>query len=346
VHKRSRLLANLLQAVLATALVVGFVVVLVWQQGASEGTDEAASRRSEPEPRPTAAVALAPRVVIEEDRGRLLVGPRTTLRRKPKPTHRTIPGMSFRVASFNVLGHRHTQPGGQHAGMPDSARRMGGAVAAWRRHGVDVVGTQEMQPENIRAFHHHGGGTFAIWPGSSQGRKEGANSVVWRRSTFAFIEGRFLTIPYLDGQPFPMPYVKLRHLATDREIWVASVHNPADKGRPGFHGRMRGVALGNEVALANSLGADGTPVFLTGDFNDRAPAFCRITTGTALQAANGGSTGAGCAPPGRMDVDWVFGPDSVSFGGFGSLRMPGVSDHPLVVATATVPQRRERIPGR
>lgn len=359
-HKRSRLIANLVQGVLASALVVGFLVVVLWEGapeaadrgthasdspiGASDSPVEAATKDSD-----TRAGDTKGRTKLSPRDGKLLLGPRTELKARPKPklpTHRTIPDFTFRIASFNVLGHKHTERGGHKASLPGSAQRMGGTIGAWGRQGIDVVGTQEMQPENIAAFHRQGGGTYAIWPGSGHGREAGANSVVWRRSTFAFVEGRFLTVPYLGGKPWPMPYVKLRHLATGRDIWIASFHNPADRGQPGFHGRMRSIALGKEVALANSLGADGTPVFFTGDFNDRAPAFCRITTGTALKAANGGSTGAGCAPPGRMDVDWVFGPDSVAFGGFASIKLPGISDHPLVVATATVPGRRERIPGR
>jgi hypothetical protein len=44
-----------------------------------------------------------------------------------------------------------------------------------------------------------------------------------------------------------------------------------------------------------------------------------------------------------MEVDWIFGSDRVAFSSYAAIDVPRASDHPLVVATATVPATKERI---
>lgn len=346
-------MANVVNALVVVALVAVFAVVLT-----RGGGEQPAAGDARPSVTPSTAAGDAapvdgpsPQAKAEPGRKvapRMLLGPRFTLEARPRPpkpelpAFETIPGASFQIASFNVLGHKHTLPGGHAARYAGSAVRMARTVAAWNRHGLDVIGTQEMQPENIAAFHRNGGGTYAIFPGSSRGREAGANSIVWRRSAFALVSAHFLPVKYFGGKEWPMPYVRLRHLATGQEIWVLNVHNPADKDAPAANRRYRAIDLAREAALARQLGADGTPVFLTGDYNDRGVVYCTITDDTELKAANGGGTDP-CAPPRRMDVDWVFGSESVGFSGFASLRMGGISDHPLVLATATLPERQRRL---
>ena len=102
----------------------------------------------------------------------------------------------------------------------------------------------------------------------------------------------------------------------------------------------RAAAISIELQLANELGSDGTPVVFTGDYNDRAEAFCPIVGGTALQAANGGSYVSGCDTPDHMDVDWIFGSD-IQWDSFASVSqgvVGRVSDHPFVYAEAYIPE--------
>ena len=97
---------------------------------------------------------------------------------------------------------------------------------------------------------------------------------------------------------------------TSRPAARSGSSTPTTPPRTPNHGnnaRWRAAAIGIEVDLANELGADGTPVVFTGDFNDRAEAFCPIVGGTELEAANGGGYSGGCDTPDRMDVDWIFG---------------------------------------
>lgn len=333
-------------ALLVTVLVVvfGFVV------GSGDEDDRPVTAPSATQPAPTATPPVVRPSGSTQPEGmgahRKLVGPRVVIKAKPRPRFRTVPPFTFTIASFNVLGHSHSLPSGAAARFADSGVRMGWTLSALAGSGVDVVGLQELQPQQVGHLLGRGGGTWSLWPGRALGREAGANSLAWRKSEFEMVKGETITVPYFGGRPWPMPYVLLEHRATGRQIWVASFHNPANKDNPKQNTAHRRVAIGRESVLARSLEATGIPVFFTGDYNDRAKAFCPITTNTELKAANGGSTGPSCSPPGRMEVDWVFGSDRVTFSGYAAIKgglVGRASDHPLVVARATVPGYRERI---
>lgn len=274
-----------------------------------------------------------------------LTGPRIVL--DPKPKFKTIESASFTISSFNVLGDSHTVRGGNKAGRwASSGVRTGYALAALGRHGVDVVGLQEFQAPQFRNFNGRAGGTWAVYPGMSAGYNGVENSIAWRKDTFTAVESSTIAIPYFGGQAKLMPYVLLEHNATRRQVWVANFHNPADTPSHGNNFRWRRAATQKQIALANELGSDGTPVFFTGDFNERAEYFCPITGNTELKAANGGSTGSSCSPPGGMQVDWIFGSDSVEFTNYradDSEQIDRASDHPLIAAEATLPEKKVRI---
>jgi endonuclease/exonuclease/phosphatase family metal-dependent hydrolase len=271
-----------------------------------------------------------------------LPGPRVVIKARPRPKWRAYDGFSFRLATYNLLGHNHTVGGGDAARFADSSYRMGLQLAGMANAGVDVVGLQEFQPQQIGSLLARAGGTWDVWPANTAGRFAGANSIAWRQAEFELVETHLINITYFSGAEWPMPYVKLRHLGSGQEFWVANFHNPATKGNPANY-HWRRVATGREINLANQLEATGLPVFFTGDFNERAEYFCPLTTQTKMQAANGGSTGTSCAPPSRMEVDWIFGSERVDFSDYAAIDLPRASDHPLVVSTVTVPQHRERI---
>ena len=104
-----------------------------------------------------------------------------------------------------------------------------------------------------------------------------------------------------------MPVVLLESTTTKRRAWFANFHNPADTPSLGNNARWRAEAAGIEIAHLTALHeADGTPVIVTGDFNEREEIFCRFTAAGVFSAAAGGSSGGGCAPPaehaGRLDL--------------------------------------------
>ena len=168
-----------------------------------------------------------------------------------------------------------------------------------------MVGFQELEdPQYYRMLSLSG---WDAYPGPTLDRGSIRNSLAWDPDVWDLVEAQSAGIPYFGGQIIRRPVVKLQNRESGREVWFFNTHNPASTPNHGNNARWRAAAIGIEIALANELGADGTPVVFTGDYNDRDAAFCPLVGGTDLEAANGGSYDGGCAPPDRMDVDWVFG---------------------------------------
>lgn len=245
--------------------------------------------------------------------------------------------VSFRVASFNVLGDSHTGPGGNKpASYPDAGPRMDMAISMLRSNGIDVVGFQEFESTQHNMFTARAG-EYSLYPGLSLGTKSVRFNIAWRSSMFRLVEAHTLSIPYAGGSRIEMPVVLLESTSTGRRAWFANFHNPADTPRLGNNARWRAEAAGIEVSHLTALHAeDGTPVIVTGDFNERAEIFCRFTAGGVFSSASGGSTGASCAPPPSMQVDWVFGSTGVAFDGYAVSDAGRASDHAMVHAGATL----------
>lgn len=239
------------------------------------------------------------------------------------------------VASFNVLGSSHTRG---HARFASGVSRTNGVVELVRRHDVEVVGFQEMQADQLRAFLDQTSGQYDVYPGFTLRRLDTENSLAWDRTAWEAIEKRTVDIPYFNGNLRPMPVVKLRNLATGMTAWFVNVHNPATNRRhPGQDGWRR-KAIRMEVALMRRLSETGIPVFLTGDMNEREEAFCPITGGAPMKAARGGTHENGvCRAANPTSVDWIFGHRDVGFSDYVEDRSRLVrrtSDHAMIVAEA------------
>ena len=244
--------------------------------------------------------------------------------------------MVFRVASFNVLGDSHTGPGGNKVGFPDGSARMDMAVATLRNNGVDVVGFQEFEQSQFAMFSARAG-EYSLYPGMALGNKSVRFNIAWRSSMWRMVDAHTLSIPYAGGSRIAMPVVLLESTTNGRRAWFANFHNPADTPNLGNNARWRAEAAGIEISHLSSLHAqDGLPVIVTGDFNERDEIFCRFTAGGIFSAAAGGSSGAGCAPPPSMQVDWIFGSSGVAFDGYSVTDTGRASDHAMVHAQATL----------
>ena len=241
----------------------------------------------------------------------------------------TAPGESYRVATFNVLGHSHTKPGGNKPGMAGSEPRMRATVQLLNEWGIDVVALQEIEG-NQNAMLRRMASRWSLFRGSH------AESVAWRDSEFGFVRGWTVPIPYFHGRIRRMPVVALRHRGSGEVIIATSFHNPASVKRVGSQQHHRNEATRRQVTLAERWGSRGYRIFIMGDMNERQEAFCKFTANGALISAAGGSHNGACQPPGFDGIDHIFATRGTRFAGFAKHRdrlTQYASDHPLVMAT-------------
>ena len=243
------------------------------------------------------------------------------------------------IASFNLLGHSHTERGGKYARMSAGGVRLSRTATLLRSHRIDVVGLQEVHPPQYKAFKRKVRG-YSFYPGPGVQQRNKQNIVAWKSSRFSLVTGRSVLIPYKKGRLVPMPVVKLRDKRSGQTFWVVTVHNAPGKTKKARASRAR--ALSKQIALTRQLAAGDQPVFMTGDMNDRVGYFCRFTASGQMHAAAGGSHAGACRPPKARiaQIDWIFGTKkNVSFSGYRFVRSSLVrrtSDHPLIVARATI----------
>jgi hypothetical protein len=235
------------------------------------------------------------------------------------------------VGTFNVLGSQDTTPKGEKPNFPPASVRSPAAAALMIKHGVDIIGTQEDQADQLNVFEARTG--FAAYPGFAWGSAETDNSILYNPQKFEFVSGSKFIIPFM-GRPRPQPILRLRDRATGREFYVVNTHPSAHDGKYLVERRHGEDVL---ISVLRSLEATGLPVIVTGDMNDREIFYCRVAPAAALVASSGGSYGDGCHPPPQPEpVDWVLG-HGVTWTGYWRDTTPvtrKVSDHFIVSATA------------
>lgn len=254
----------------------------------------------------------------------------------------TIPATFFRAGTFNVLGADHTAPGGKRKGWDLGAVRVERVAQLLSGNDIDLVGFQEFQPPQATRFAEVVGDSWRVYPGvdPSTGAPS-VNSIGWRTDTWTLVEAHTLPVPYFSGVPSRMPYVKLQHTRTGRQVWVFNTHNPADTRGPAQQWRDAGFQM--EVDLVNQLRATSpdTPVISLGDKNERGSYYCKVAPGSGMWAANGGYADAStCTPPKGAQIDWMMATQDVFFNGYTRLLndfVKNTSDHPLYFANAVVP---------
>ena len=242
--------------------------------------------------------------------------------------------IAIRIGTFNVLGSQHTRPGGDRTRFPRASVRSRGAARLIAAHRVAVLGTQELQPDQLKALRSRTG--MAAWPGRRWGRKETDNSVLYNAHRFKLISGSRFVIPFM-GRPRPQPILRLKARATGRQFYVVNTHPSAHGGRYATERRRGERKL---VSVVKRLRATGHPVLVTGDMNDREQFYCRVAPPARLVAANGGSYARGCRPPhSPIPVDWVLGGKRTGWTDYWRDTRPverRISDHFLVSATAHI----------
>ncbi len=247
----------------------------------------------------------------------------------------------FVVASFNVLGWRHTARGGRHEEWPGGRKRMNRTLRLIERHGVDVIGFQELQPPQLEKFNNRTGRDWSVYPGGRFERMAMHNSIAWRTELWEKEGFGYLNIPYFRGKPVKMPVIELRNLKTGRVVQFANFHNPSNS--KGNAQRWRNKALRKQLRLANES-SRRLPLVITGDMNEKRRYFCRMVGRSPMHASNGGRvTRTRCVTPRSMGIDWIFGSRAVEFRWHEKIerkRIAPTSDHPFIAAGVTVRPRK------
>ncbi|MCD4534166.1 endonuclease/exonuclease/phosphatase family protein [Nocardioides sp. cx-169] len=340
----------------ATLLLVGLLILVVGAVTLLGGSGflardaGTAARMDAPVPGDPGTTAASPSVaptrtpaVSRKPPGKRTVVPGLTLRRYTTEELAEIEAerlraiaarkpVTIRVGTFNVLGSNHTAPGGDRRNYPPASRRTPQAASYIRNYGVQVLGTQELKPDQLNGLKSMTG--MAAYPDYAFGTRDTDNNILYDPDVFEFVSGDSFSITFMHAVR-PQPIVKLRHRLTGREMYFVNMHASAGEGRYAVSRRAGHLAA---VSVVNRLASERLPVFLTGDMNDRAEFFCRVAPPTGLAAAIGGSTSGGCSPAGRLAVDWVLG-TGVQWSDYDEDRstLGRVSDHHFVSATATIP---------
>jgi hypothetical protein len=253
-------------------------------------------------------------------------------------------GARFSVASFNVLGASHTRGPGRRKGYAGAEARLPAQLDMLAAKNISVAGLQEFQYPQVSQLRNRTGDAWGIWPGTQLGNWLADNSIIWRTDQWTAVETTTVDVPYFGGRMTAMPYVLLEHLESERRVWFANFHNPANVAGDARGHRARAVQI--EAALVKELSADGTPVIVTGDMNDRAEFACPFASASGMYSPNGAEAReSGCALPAKMDVDWIFGTRDLEFSGYqsdASARDRKLSDHPLITADAFAPGVEDR----
>jgi len=245
-------------------------------------------------------------------------------------------GLTFKLATFNVLGNGHSRPYARDDKFAPSRLRAEWAANAIAKMGASVVGLQEATAGQLQGILDATGGTYASFQTPAQGDLGVESAIIWDTRVWQATETRVVKIPFI-SRTLPRPIVRLRNVATGREIYVFDVHNA-----PWAYQRKRNAQVKQEIGVIQDLQASGLPVFFVGDMNEKATVFCKVTGKTGLVSPLGGSfTGGTCHPPRKtMRVDWIFGPGTASYQGYQTVRDALVrlsTDHWVPMVRVTVP---------
>lgn len=236
---------------------------------------------------------------------------------------------SFSIGTLNWRGASHydTNP---HPGERPYAERVPNMVTTIGASGSSIIGFQEFEPPQAQAFLEATDGAWAIVKGKNgQGNPSTANAIAYQPDAWDVVEVRYVSVKY--GRPLvQMPMARFTSTTGLGSIWVLNVHNPADA--VGGTDAMRDAAVTAEAQALQQLQATEptTPLFLTGDMNDRAR-FKRVFSSLAQ--------GWSSANPSDEQIDWIMGSPAVTFSGtvVDQSTNDGAhsyTDHPFVHTTA------------
>ncbi len=331
-RRRPRALRATCAGVLLAALVAGAPEVARAEDtdGPTPPATSAWSMTATPAPAPTAEELAA---VDGEATDTPADDPATADGGTETATPRTRPRARFQVASFNVLGTRHTRGSRERLNGTRRAR----LAARWLRgEGTSLIGMSEAQRDQMRVLvERNGWASYPRWETSRD--NDTAQSVVWRPRVWRRVRAHRYRIPFNHGRSRWQPVVLLEHRASHRRIWVVATH--LQTGRTARDRRERRAGATRLVREVRRIHRSGRRMLVLGDLNSHDAIFCRLSRDTALEAPQGGSVGTGrCRPPPPRlrRVDWIFGSPGFEWSGFRvaeSRVLQQITDHDVPVST-------------
>lgn len=250
----------------------------------------------------------------------------------------------IKVASFNVLGYNHTEPGGSKPWYANGRDRMRMATKLIKQQRFDAFGMQELQVPQWEVFRNQLGSSYRMYPSNELGSAPMQNSIAWNYKDWYAEQKNTIAVPYFHGDKIRMPYVLLRNRETGGKVYLYNSHHAADT--QGNASRWRTKAIELEAALINRLkkAHPSIPVISTGDKNATNKYICPIMQKTGIVPANGGgySNGKCHMPtlPAHPPINWVSATSRLRWSTYQALRnatVKKITDHPVIIATGYIP---------
>ncbi|MCX6396946.1 MAG: endonuclease/exonuclease/phosphatase family protein [Propionibacteriales bacterium] len=258
-----------------------------------------------------------------------------TLRPKPQPRRAAAVNLTFRLASFNVLGSSHTSGSQKRA---SGVSRMSAATRYVLNRDISIVGFQEMQGDQRARFLAETNGSWGLFPGGSRRSGDGDNSIGWNKNVWSLVKADTTPIPYFYGRDRNIPVLLLKNKQSGITIYMTNFHNPADVR--GNQQRWRNVATQRQITLFRALSRSGLPILVTGDMNERTEWACQILPGADMRAAIGGHGRDGCSVVRNPFVDWIVGSYDLDFSNYvADNSLKSITDHPVIISDVTINSR-------
>lgn len=241
----------------------------------------------------------------------------------------TSTGGTFGIGTLNWRGAHHYQQN-PHPGEQPYSVRVPNMVAKVGSSGASIIGFQEFEAPQAKAFLKQTHRAWSLVKGKRHGHPDSSDSIAYQPGVWTVDEVRYVSIRY-GGPIVQIPLVRFTSTKGLGSIWVLNTHNPANS----INGTaaMRDAAVRAEAKTLHQLQSSepNTPLFLTGDMNDKA----RFKT-LFLSLAGGGWSAAN---PNDKQIDWILGSDTVTFSGTvvdqsTNDRAHKYTDHPFVYTSA------------
>lgn len=174
-------------------------------------------------------------------------------------------GSNFNIASYNLLGASHTEPGGDTTqGHDRYGPRLDKAISIMKQNNFDIVGLQELESPQRKKLLNDAGDTYDIYPSTDIATNNfSENAIIWIKSKFSLVESGKTTIPYNATLNRDVPWVKLKDRTSGQEFYVFNTHDPVGENNKQYRPQDAKIHLADMEAKIKT----GLPVFMTGDFN-------------------------------------------------------------------------------